>query len=150
VRGDHLYPAHYALLYFTKGAPSHFKRPKVNPPACRHCGQLVKDYGGYRRIIEEKRLNLSDFWDDLSPVRHRNRKYLTTNELPSLLFERVIEISGSRDLLYVDPFAGSGSGVIAAARAGLRFQACDFIEKNCLIICERLDELKTRQSREGR
>ncbi len=29
VRGNHLYPAHYALLYFSKGVPRTFNRPKV-------------------------------------------------------------------------------------------------------------------------
>lgn len=63
-RGRRLYPAHYALLYFTKGKPGHFFRPKTEPKRCRHCGKIVKDYGGYRAIIEEKGINLSDFWDD--------------------------------------------------------------------------------------
>src|ERR1700737_399985 len=45
-RGQRLYPAHYALLYFTRGAPRNFSRPKILPKACRHCGELVKDYGG--------------------------------------------------------------------------------------------------------
>ncbi len=34
VRGDHLYPAHYALLYYTKGKPESFNRPKVPKPIC--------------------------------------------------------------------------------------------------------------------
>ena len=30
-RGKKLYPAHYALLYFTKGMPASFQRPKILP-----------------------------------------------------------------------------------------------------------------------
>ncbi len=37
-RGNNLYPAHYALLYFTKGSPLYFSRPKIEPAICRHCG----------------------------------------------------------------------------------------------------------------
>jgi len=74
VRGKNLYPAHYALLYYTKGAPARFTRPRLEPQLCRHCRGLVKDYGGYTGIIQSKGINLSDFWDDLSPVRHKNRK----------------------------------------------------------------------------
>ena len=92
VRGPHLYPAHYALLYFTKGKPVHFRRPKLKPATCRHCGKTVKDYGGYRKIIDEKGVNLSDFWDDLSPVRHRSTKNRSANELPKAMFDRIIEI----------------------------------------------------------
>jgi len=142
VRGRRLYPAHYALLMFTKGSPEHFKRPKIAPKLCRHCGEYVKDYGGYTHIIAEQGINLSDFWDDLSPVRHANRKHRAANELPSLLFERVFEISGVSSGCYVDPFAGSGAGVIAAARAGLSFKACDFLRANCQLIVKRLDMLR--------
>lgn len=140
-RGSQLYPAHYALLYFTKGKPAHFNRPKLAPLVCRHCGGMVRDYGGYRKIIEEKGVNLSDFWDDLSPVRHQNKKHRTANELPQAFFDRVLAISGVPGLLYVDPFAGAGSGVLAAANAGMTFEACDLVEANCSIICARVEKL---------
>ena len=32
-RGRRLYPAHYALLYFTKGEPAMFRRPRFRRPA---------------------------------------------------------------------------------------------------------------------
>jgi len=138
VRGRRLYPAHYALLFFTKGAPTVFRRPKLKPATCRHCKKLIKDYGGYLSIIEDKGINLSDFWEDLSPVRHATTKHRKANELPSKLFERIIQMSGRRGGQYVDPFAGSGSGVVAAVKAGMRFAACDLLPENCSIVCKRL------------
>jgi site-specific DNA-methyltransferase (adenine-specific) len=42
-RGRKLYPAHYALLYFTKGCPDTFNRVRLPVPKCRHCGGDVKD-----------------------------------------------------------------------------------------------------------
>lgn len=141
IRGKRLYPAHYGLLMFTKGEPAQLTRPKLIPLRCRHCGEYVKDYGGYLSIIERKGINLSDFWDDLSPVRHANRKHRQANELPQLLFERIIAVSGSSGGLYVDAFAGTGSGVIAAVRKGLRFAACDLVRANCNIISRRVDAL---------
>jgi site-specific DNA-methyltransferase (adenine-specific) len=142
VRGSHLYPAHYALLMFTKGKPKRFVRPRVSPQECRTCGELVKDYGGYRSIIQRKGINLSDCWDDLSPVRHANSKHRAANELPTLLFHRILTMVGSRGSLYVDPFGGSGSGVIAAARRGMRFAACDIVRANCTLMRERILEIK--------
>jgi len=142
VRGDRLYPAHYALLMFTKGPPAQFTRPKLDPAKCRHCKGLIKDYGGYRKIIEKKGINLSDFWDDLSPVRHANRKHRKANELPLALFDRVLAIAGQKGARYVDPFCGTGSGVIAAIRAGMTFAACDILRSNCRIVCKRVDGLK--------
>ena len=146
VRGKRLYPAHYALLYFTKGPQKHFRRPRIAPLTCRHCGQLIKNYGGYRRIIQRKGINLSDFWDDLSPVRHNARKHRNANELPTKMLERVISISGARGGHFVDPFAGSGTGVLMAAKAGMTFRACDIVSSNCKIICARLDRLRDNQA----
>jgi site-specific DNA-methyltransferase (adenine-specific) len=139
-RGTRLYPAHYALMMFTKGKPKRFVRPRISPQECRTCGELVKDYGGYKPIIRRKGINLSDFWDDLSPVRHANHKHRAANELPALLFHRVLTMVGSRGSLYVDPFGGSGSGVIAAARRGMRFAACDIVRANCFLMRRRLLE----------
>lgn len=138
VRGDRLYPAHYALLYFSKGSPQHFFRPKLEPLRCRDCGSLVRDYGGYRKIVEQSGINLSDIWDDLSPVRHRNRKHRSANELPIALFERIMTISAKSGMMYVDPFAGSGSGAIAAVTQGLNFVVGDILHENTDIICSRL------------
>ncbi len=140
VRGQYLYPAHYALLYFSKGKPLKFKRPKIEPKICRHCGKLIKDYGGYKKFIADG-INISDIWEDLSPVRHSNRKNRLANELPIEMLERIIDISGETNSLYVDPFVGSGVGVIAATNAGMRFFACDLISENSILTCRRLDKI---------
>src|SRR5437867_4273718 len=73
-RGNKLYPAHYALLYFTKGIPRTFNRVRLPIPTCRHCGKDIKDYGGHRKYLNPAGLNLTDFWDDTSPARHGKNK----------------------------------------------------------------------------
>jgi site-specific DNA-methyltransferase (adenine-specific) len=140
VRGDHLYPAHYGLLYFTKGNPNRFYRPKLEPERCRSCGKTIKDYGGYLSIIEERGINLSDFWDDLSPVRHSNRKLRDQNQLPLKMLDRIVDISGPPGGLYIDPFAGTGTGVVAAIHAQMSFIAGDIVQENCDIIDQRVTE----------
>jgi site-specific DNA-methyltransferase (adenine-specific) len=143
VRRSRLYPAHYALLYFTKGSPLRFHRPKIPAATCRHCGKKIKDYGGYREIIDRNNgVNLSDFWEDLSPVRHAKYKHRKANELPPKILERIVAISGKRGTLYVDPFAGTGSGVLAAAKAGMEFSACDLVNANCALICRLLENMR--------
>ncbi|MEW6444242.1 MAG: DNA methyltransferase [bacterium] len=134
---DRLTPAHYALLYYTKGRPGSFKRPKIQVAQCRHCNKPVKDYGGYQRYIKDG-VNLSDFWEDLSPVRHRSRKHRTGNELPMLLTSRIVSISGRRGGLLVDPFAGTGTSLIAARSAGMQFIACDKESQYLSIMIDRL------------
>ncbi len=149
-RGKRLYPAHYALLYFTKGEPAHFHRPKLTPKRCRHCGALTKDYGGYTKIIKQKGINLSDVWDDLSPVRHRANKHRAANELPQRITDRIMEISGSDGGMFVDPFAGSGASLLSAVQHGMRFRACDLLEANCELIANRIGTYKSTARRTGK
>lgn len=120
VRGQNLYPAHYALLFFTKGEAGHFHRPKVPIQVCRHCKKSIRDYGGYKHLVSGG-VNLSDVWDDLSPVRHRHLKTRAANELPSLLLTRIVSISGAAGGLIVDPFAGSGTTGVAAQQGRMRY-----------------------------
>lgn len=141
-RGKRLYPSHYALLYFTNGDPQYFCRPKLEPLRCRSCGSMVRDYGGYKKIIEESGINLSDVWDDLSPVRHKNKKHRVANELPMKMFDRIMLISGSAGMTYVDPFAGSGSGALSAFSHGLNFSVGDLLRENTEIIIQRINKLR--------
>lgn len=137
-RGQLLYPAHYALLYFTKGSPTTFTRPKIAASRCRHCKKYIKDYGGYKQYIENG-VNLSDVWDDLSPIRHSKYKTRTSNELPIELLRRVVEISGMLGGVFVDPFAGSGTALLAAREGEMSFVACDHDQQNCDLTYQRLD-----------
>jgi site-specific DNA-methyltransferase (adenine-specific) len=147
-RGRRLYPAHYALLMFSKGDPKVLRRPQVSAKRCASCGDFFKSYGGYRSIIEKNGgVNLSDVWDDLSPVRHASNKNRCSNELPSTLVNRILQISGVRSGIYVDPFAGAGSGVLAAAQAGMRFYCCDNQPHNCRLIARRIKDLVKQRRR---
>lgn len=134
VRGQYLHPAHYALLYYTKGEPGHFSRPRIPIAQCRKCGVSIKDYGGYKKYMRNG-ANLSDFWDDISPVRHKKFKHRSSNELPLKIPKRAVQISGPKNGLLVDPFAGTGTTLVAAAENRMNFVACDK-EKTFLRIME--------------
>jgi site-specific DNA-methyltransferase (adenine-specific) len=136
VRGASLYPAHYSLLYFTKGKPSHFQRPKLKPARCRHCDEYTKDYGGYKDFVRNG-INLSDVWEDLSPVRHKKFKHRKPNELPLEIPRRVVKVSGAPRGILVDPFAGSGTSLIAALEGKMRFIACDSQQSYCKLMYKR-------------
>ena len=137
VRPKHLYPAHYALLHFSKGKPSIFRRPKIPTQRCRHCQGYIRDYGGYEKYVR-RGINLSDVWDDISPVRHAKYKHRTPNELPLEIPRRAVSISGWPNGLFVDPFAGSGASLVAAQERGMRFVACDRKEEYCNLMARRL------------
>ncbi|MGE5776837.1 MAG: DNA methyltransferase, partial [Chloroflexota bacterium] len=108
-RGNNLYPAHYGLLYFTKGTPRVFNKLRVPVPVCRHCGKEIKDYGGHRDKLNDAGLNLTDFWEDTSPVRHNKFKTRVSNELKPMIPERAILMSTNPDDIVLDPFGGGGT-----------------------------------------
>lgn len=109
-----LYPAHYSLLYYTKGKPARFARPRVPIQVCRHCGGDIKDYGGHRGKLNPEGINLSDVWSDIPPVRHRGTKTRGANQLSPKLLQRVLEISSEPGDLVLDPFGGSGTTYVVA------------------------------------
>jgi DNA methylase len=116
-RGRKLYPAHYGLLYFSKGIPATFNRVRLPIPKCRHCGKDVKDYGGHRKYLNPLGLNLTDFWDDTAPARHRKFKARWhVNELKPVIPARCIELSTNAGDIVLDPFGGGGSTFEAAQR----------------------------------
>lgn len=109
-RGNKLYPAHYALLYYTKGTPNTFNHLRIPVATCRHCKGEIKDYGGHRNKLNPEGINLSDFWDDTSPNRHSKYKVRQgVNELKITIPERAILMSTNEQDIVLDPFGGGGS-----------------------------------------
>lgn len=135
-RGNKLYPAHYALLYFTKGTPSTFTKVRLPVPACRHCGKDVKDYGGHRKFLNPAGLSLTDFWEDTSPARHGKFKARWhVNELKPMIPGRCIEIATKKGDVIVDPFGGGGSTFEAAEQSGRYWIGTEITD--CSIIRDR-------------
>lgn len=106
-----LYPAHYSLLYFTKGKPKTFRKIRTPIEVCRHCGGEVKDYGGHRNAMNPLGVNLKDVWTDIPPVRHWKfkSKDRPANALSTKLLDRVVEMSTIEGDVVLDPFGGSGT-----------------------------------------
>lgn len=135
-----LYPAHYSLLYFTKGKPKTFRRIRTPIETCRHCGGEIKDYGGHRGAMNPDGVNLTDVWTDIPPVRHWKfkSKKRSANQLSTKLLERVIHLSTEEGDLVLDPFGGSGTTFDVAEQhdrywIGSEIESCD-------VIIERLRE----------
>ncbi len=147
-RGQRLSPAHYGCLYYTKGEPKTFNRIYVPVQTCRHCGKEIRDYGGHRKALNDRGINLmdvidapadvwvdapdvlprgqawtegDDIWDDIPPVRHSKYKTRGANELAPLMMERLIGLATNRGDLVVDPFGGSGTTYYAAERLERRW-----------------------------
>src|SRR5579863_939798 len=135
-RGRKLYPAHYALLYFTKGDPKTFNRVRLPIPKCRHCQKDVKDYGGHRKFLNPLGLNLTDFWDDTAPARHRKFKARWhVNELKPIIPARCIELSTNEGDIVLDPFGGGGSTFEAAQKLNRHWIGTEIVD--CELVRER-------------
>jgi site-specific DNA-methyltransferase (adenine-specific) len=133
-RGKKLYPAHYALLYFTKGMPSRFNRVRLPIPVCRHCGKDIKDYGGHRKYLNPAGLNLTDFWDDTSPNRHQKFKVRKVNELKPMIPQRALLVSTDVGDIILDPFGGGGSTYQAAEEMGRLWVGCEIADCRPIIM----------------
>ncbi|MBE9124996.1 MULTISPECIES: DNA-methyltransferase [unclassified Coleofasciculus] len=142
-RGKRMSPAHYGLIYYTKGEPLVFNKVYTPIQVCRHCGGEIRDYGGHRKKLNEKGINLMDVWDtsddvwedapeadanevlwtlteemwaDIPPVRHRRHKKRVPNELAPIMLERIIAMASNPGQIVVDPFGGSGTTFYAAEK----------------------------------
>jgi site-specific DNA-methyltransferase (adenine-specific) len=135
-----LYPAHYSLLYYTKGKPSTFRKIRTPIETCRHCGGEIKDYGGHRNAMNPDGVNLTDVWSDIPPVRHWKfkSKKRNSNQLSTKLLERVMHLTTTEGSLLLDPFGGSGT-TFAVAEQHDRYWIGSEIE-NCDVIVERLSD----------
>ncbi|MDX2285680.1 MAG: DNA methyltransferase [Bacteroidia bacterium] len=130
-RGRRLYPAHYALLYYSKGEPAVFNKLRIPVATCRHCGKEIKDYGGHRDKLHPDGLNLTDFWDDTSPNRHKKFKIRPgVNELKLVIPERAIQISTNPGDLVFDPFGGGGSTFQAAELSHRRWVGTELFDSH--------------------
>lgn len=117
-RGNQLYPAHYGLLYFTKGPAKTFNRDDVRYPlpVCRHCKKPLPDWGGYKHTLHPRGVNLSDVWTDTVPQRHRKTKTRArgVNELDPKIPQRAILLATNAGDIVFDPFGGGGSTYLMA------------------------------------
>ncbi|KWV96488.1 site-specific DNA-methyltransferase [Erythrobacter sp. AP23] len=122
-----LYPAHYSLLYFTKGRPKTFHKIRTPIETCRHCDGEIRDYGGHRKAMNPNGVNLKDIWTDIPPVRHRKFKPAgrTENALSTKLLERVVEMSTLPGDLVLDPFGGSGTTYAVCEKLERRWIGCE-------------------------
>jgi site-specific DNA-methyltransferase (adenine-specific) len=132
-----LYPSHYSLLYYTKGKPRVFERPRIPVPVCRHCGGDIKDYGGHRGKLNPAGLNVADVWSDIPPVRHNSTKRRSANELSIKLLRRVLSISTRLGDVVLDPFGGSGTTYVAAEEMGRKWLGIEL--GDCAPIVRRLN-----------
>jgi DNA modification methylase len=70
---------------------------------------------------------VDSIWNDISPLRHASPKERTgyPTQKPVALLKRIIECGTQPGGLVFDPFAGSGTTLVAAAELGRKAIGCD-------------------------
>lgn len=83
-------------------------------------------------------VNLTDVWNDITPVRHRKFKSSKrlANQLSTKILERVIQLSTNECDLVMDPFGGSGTTYDVCERHNRHWIGVEI--ENCDVIIERL------------
>jgi DNA modification methylase len=134
-----VWPAHHGLtpkrrlaeryetaLVFSKGEATSFnpnaaRRPQLNPGKRAFHGPNKGRLSGHPLGSAP-----SDHWDDVKHLGHNHRE-LTEHvaQFPEALAMRAILLYTEPGQLVVDPFAGSGTTLVAARRAGRAFSGCD-------------------------
>lgn len=117
--GKTLQPSHYGILFYAKN-PKKNKFYEIRYPhkRCRKCGYLLKDYGGKKKILHPFGPLVSDTWSDIHRIRHNKHRDAHPCQLPVHLLERLILMSTDEGDVILDPFIGTGTTAVAAARLG--------------------------------
>lgn len=133
-----LYPAHYSMLYYSKGKPKTVNKIRTPIETCRHCDKPLKDYGGHKDSLHPDGINLTDVWTDISPVRHSKFKsdHREANQLSTKILERVINLSTNPGEVVVDPFGGSGTTFAVCEQLGRHWIGVEL--GDCSAIIDRL------------
>lgn len=137
-------PAHYALLFYTKH-PTDFifnygqgfqidARSYCLRPGCIRRRKLHGD--------DDKEL-LTDFWWDIHRIKHRRDRDYHPCQLPDPLMERIINLTTNPEDIVLDPLAGTGTTIVAAARLGRRYVAIDIDEMYINIMRDKLAQIET-------
>ncbi len=117
--GKTLQPSHYGILFYAKNQRENkFYEIRYPHKRCRKCGYLLKDYGGKKKILHPFGPLVSDIWSDIHRIRHNKHRDPHPCQLPVHLLERILLMSTDEDDVVLDPFMGTGTTAVAAARLG--------------------------------
>ena len=131
--GKTLQPAHYGILFYSKGEDRGKFREIRYPHKRDRKGVLMKDYGGKKGILHPFGPLCSDVWTDIHRIRHAKYRDEHPCQLPIHLLERIILMASDEGDIVLDPFLGTGTSALAAKRLGRAFIGFEKDEQYCQI-----------------
>lgn len=141
--GKGLLPNHYGILYYVKDRKqSKFYDIRYPHARSRKENILIKDYGGKKAGLHPYGPLVSDVWTDLHRIRHNKRRDKHPCQLPIALLERMILMTTDEDDVILDPFAGTGTSLVAAKRLGRRYIGIELDPHYVAITQAHLDDIQ--------
>ena len=90
-------------------------------------GRKYRYYSRIRnqRVYEDSCGFMANWWTDLPIINNMSKKRRYPTQKPQELYERIIKIATDKDDLILDPFAGSGTTLVAAENLERRWIGID-------------------------
>ena len=102
--------------------------------------EILEDEIGYYRMV-----GVRDVWD-IPALRGNQREFIGyPTQKPTALYERIIKASSDEGDLVLDPFAGSGTTLVAAERLGRKWIGMDVWNGNTEVADSVLQRLETEK-----
>ena len=119
----YLMPAHYPLLWYTKGEPTKFERPaptgeEFTSLLGRPDGLCLRSSCVRQRAGKYPGLPLNDLWTDIFRVLHQSGRLDHPCILPPKLMRRIVALFCPPGGVVLDPFNGVGTTTLAADLEG--------------------------------
>jgi len=141
--GKSLMPTHYGILYYAKDRKQNkFYELRHPHKRCRKCNVLLKDYGGKKAGLHPFGPLVSDVWTDLHRIKHAKNRDEHPCQLPEHVLERLILMTTDEGDNVLDPFAGTGTTLVAAKRLGRNYLGIELDAKYVTIAEKKLDYVR--------
>ncbi|MCS6983622.1 MAG: site-specific DNA-methyltransferase [Leptospiraceae bacterium] len=151
-QGRRNYTNNYDVIaYFSKGRVKTFNLDDIRVPQLvelehrRRCENVpsVKSGRYGKTKFNDRGKNPGDVWGDIKPLTYRSRElldyqYLHTVQKPLKLMERLIRASSQPQDLVLDPFAGTGTALVAAKKLDRQYLGFEIDSRLYRICKERL------------
>lgn len=147
-------PAHYSVLFFTKGKkPKNFNYKENSSKNDSICEPLDYQYCIRNSCVKKRdtdgintKKQLTDLWTDIHRVKHNSLREDHPTLLPPKLMRRLITLFSKKDDLILDCFNGVGTTTLHAQELGRNYCGIEKNEQYHKISKKRHEELKKGNS----
>lgn len=137
---------HDTILWYTKGASWIFEAPRIAARSARMRGETKKQLDVFLgppaleppEALEEGSRSFADVWDVASINNMAKERAGYPTQKPLALLEPLVRAHTREGDLVLDPYCGSGTTLVAAARAGRRAIGVDASAEAIAVSARRL------------